>query len=415
TAGNRHSEIRPSKSEISNLKSQIPEPPPLEEWLKGRTILTVAQDGSGQFKTIQAALDALQPGQVVEVLDKGPYVETLTCVNKSDLGLFSRAGTVVRIEEWKEDPHSQGRLGLHFGNCSDLRLSGLTFECGTIPLETYRTLNLYDVPDTCIENCGFVSSPSDSVLRPALSLHPAAVRDSAYTTIRDCRFDEVSLSFRPAAFASNIRIEHCFFRSTTKAHPLTIHTSGDPSAKTVARVHHNVIISSTSTPVSFRCNNPAEDETNELVVDHNTISSRVPEGGWNRSLLVLYGLPAKDLRWTNNLLLGDPQFGINNDLPDSVRELALKHWQVIGNAFAEVHGSDPFLSKPGNHPLDLSSIPQDFSDSACFRIPATGPLATGSNDSSMPYIGALPPGPAPPDGDWLTRVLDRWESAENHR
>ncbi|MEZ6129027.1 MAG: hypothetical protein R3C59_10110 [Planctomycetaceae bacterium] len=195
------------------------------------------------------------------------------------------------------------------------------------------------------------------------------------------------------------------FRSITKAHPLIIRTSGDPAAKTIARVQHNVVLSTQSSPISFRCENPAEGETNELVVDHNTISSPVPEGGFNKSLLILYGLPTKSLRWTNNLLLGDPRFGISDPAVDL--ELALQHWQVTGNAFAEEHGSDPFLSKPGNHPLDLSSIRRDFSDSACFRIPATGPLATGSNDSSEPYIGALPPGPAPAEGDWLTRVIPR--------
>src|SRR5688500_5270859 len=35
---------------------KIAEPPPLDEWLKGREVLTVAQDGQARFKTIQAAL-----------------------------------------------------------------------------------------------------------------------------------------------------------------------------------------------------------------------------------------------------------------------------------------------------------------------------------------------------------------------
>lgn len=28
------------------------------------------------------------------------------------------------------------------------------------------------------------------------------------------------------------------------------------------------------------------------------------------------------------------------------------------------------------------------------------------------YIGALPPGPAPPEGDWFTRLLERWEEVQ---
>ena len=49
----------------------------MAEWLKGRTETTVSQDGRGQFKTIQAALDALRPGQFVRVLDRGLYRENL--------------------------------------------------------------------------------------------------------------------------------------------------------------------------------------------------------------------------------------------------------------------------------------------------------------------------------------------------
>jgi hypothetical protein len=40
------------------------------------------------------------------------------------------------------------------------------------------------------------------------------------------------------------------------------------------------------------------------------------------------------------------------------------------------------------------------------RIAADSPLATGGADGDLPkYIGAFPPGPAPKDGDWFTRLL----------
>jgi hypothetical protein len=100
----------------------IAEPPPLEEWLKGRTVLTVAQDGSAQFKTIQAALDALRPGQAVEVLDRGPYRETLFYHGLADTGLVSRHGTIIRM------PTTLNHI---FEETVGFRLSGFEF----IPFE----------------------------------------------------------------------------------------------------------------------------------------------------------------------------------------------------------------------------------------------------------------------------------------
>ena len=106
----------------------IPEPPPLEEWLKGREALTVAQDGSAQFTTIQAALNTLQPGQVVRVLDRGPYRERLELQDMpKDTGLVSDQGATIEFSEWKllwrEGTHDH-YIGHKFQNVDGFRLAG---------------------------------------------------------------------------------------------------------------------------------------------------------------------------------------------------------------------------------------------------------------------------------------------------
>jgi hypothetical protein len=46
------------------------------------------------------------------------------------------------------------------------------------------------------------------------------------------------------------------------------------------------------------------------------------------------------------------------------------------------------------------------------RIPADSPLAKQSPGGELPgYIGALPPGPAPREGDWFTRLRERWDKS----
>ncbi len=102
---------------------KIDEPPPLAEWLKGREILTVAKDGTGKFKTIQDALNALKPHQVVKVLDMGPYLESLRLqVVPEDTGLISEVNTVLDLPKTWNDNH--GHL---FGPVDGFRLSGFRF------------------------------------------------------------------------------------------------------------------------------------------------------------------------------------------------------------------------------------------------------------------------------------------------
>ena len=58
--------------------------------------LTVAQDGTGQYETIQAALDNIKPGQTIRVLDAAVYRESVSIGSRSrHAGLKSarRAGS----------------------------------------------------------------------------------------------------------------------------------------------------------------------------------------------------------------------------------------------------------------------------------------------------------------------------------
>jgi serine/threonine protein kinase len=71
-------------------------PPELSEYLRGRKILEVAQDGSKPFRTIAAALRKVASGEVIEVVDAGPYHENLDFEYlPPDVGLITKHRTVV--------------------------------------------------------------------------------------------------------------------------------------------------------------------------------------------------------------------------------------------------------------------------------------------------------------------------------
>ena len=130
---------------------QIPEPPPLAEWLRGREVLTVAQDGSEQFNTIQAALNAVQPGQVVKVLDRGPYRERLHLENvPPDTGLISEQRTVVELPDWWR---VDARVGHFFRNVDGFRLSGFRLTFPTKAEPPAQGINVFRASGFVLENC----------------------------------------------------------------------------------------------------------------------------------------------------------------------------------------------------------------------------------------------------------------------
>ena len=167
----------------------IPEPPPLEEWLKGRDVLTVAQDGSAQFTTIQSALNALQPGQVVRVLDRGPYRERLEIQDvPKDTGLVSDQGATIEFEEWKllwKEGTLDHYVGHYFHHADGFRLTG--FALGfpaekTGKNEDAHGLQVHRPHDFLLERC-WVKAPVEVVLE----YHDAGGPKSS--CVRECLID----------------------------------------------------------------------------------------------------------------------------------------------------------------------------------------------------------------------------------
>lgn len=146
---------------------EVAEPPALGEWLIGKEIITVAQDGTGDYKSIYDATrpEVVKPNQVIEVLDKGPYIENLNISGlPQDCGLVSRVGTIIVIAGWKPLPSPDKgytQQQAHFVSRSPgFRLSGFRFHYDRQPFA--MALQFFAFGGGIIENCVFIGTGRNS-------------------------------------------------------------------------------------------------------------------------------------------------------------------------------------------------------------------------------------------------------------
>ncbi len=356
---------------------QIPEPPPLAEWLKGRKILTVSQDGKGQFKTIKEALDALKPHQVVKVLDRGPYRESLIMgALPADTGLISDQQTVL---EAASGPDSLCYLGPLEG----FRLSGFRFQAAP-SFAKFALCHWIEPSGLVIENCYFDWSRLNQ--GTVLYLEPGKQRDSKPAVVRDCFFHSGIVAFESRAGNGPILLlERNYFKET--------HLGGTRRFQKVV-IRHNVFHHASKGTMWFEY---LKEIGEVLEISNNTFVSKYDP------VSIAYNAPKSGVVFRNNC--SDRMLGLDgkalNDLGDSIKNWQLDHncyirRGVLPKASSDVLAEPPFLSVDPSHPDYL-------------RIEADGPAAKGGAGGAWPsYIGALPPGPAPKEGDWFTRLRQRW-------
>jgi hypothetical protein len=379
-----------------------PEPPPLEGWLVGREILTVKQDGSAMFTKIQDALDALKPGQVVEVLDQRPYVETLSVLAApSDRGLVTRTATQLRVAKWDEQPNATDGFtwnGHRIVSPKGFRLSGFVFH--SEERVGSREANLFSCSSTVIEQCCFLTSSLSDLHR------------NVQTGVLNGRPGTFGLLVRECIFASGchfgvhshagidhgryILLRNVFERSVAGRYVgIVAETFGayDIRENVFMRVSYG----------SLRIGTHDSADRHNLRIQRNTFfdaqeairCSRIAPMGEVAIRDNLYDSSIAGIR-----LWDGAQVGMQS---------AKSTWQVANNMYTKApDGEGAFPLMAGDIVVGSPFISTDRTHRDYLRLnPAVFPKA--DNGQTIQY-GALPPGPAPPEGDWFTRLQERWKA-----
>lgn len=376
---------------------------PLKEWLKGRDILTVSQDGKGKFRTIQAALDASKSGQVVQVLDRGPYNENVFFSKPpNSIALVSEVNTQIDIPEWIEAPLGAGPPARAWWiHAHDLRLSGFTIRCPKIlsPYTSATAIRLGISGDGTIDSCRVLRDPEESrwpVLQDTPQVPPLGaltIFGPNNTTIRveDNNFEgyiSVTCLAKKLAFRRN-RIR-CWSYSG-----LTVSTEPQyllVSHNLMQSAYYGIVCTSRDTPM-----------IQSLLIHNNDLDTVM-----GPIFFEAHKVPSR-ARIENNVFRARQKKGIVFPTPE-FKDQATNSWKVGHNCYAqEIKDNPRFLY---NFPKQLSdlrfspgNLTENGADLIYRRLPADGPLASAGVGGDLPrYIGPVPPGPVPKGDDWLSRL-----------
>lgn len=384
------------------------EPPPLAEWIKGRKVLTVAQNGTGQFKTIHAALLALSPGQVVKVLDKGPYRERLNFQPPDDTGLVSEHGTVIDLPTWASPVKSAKPIGQYFWMANGFRLSGFHFTAENATARDFPSHGLLfsNAKAFVLENCRiqFPEIRGGELDLVATSIIWPKDHDAKEYVIRECLF-ESPLQITGTNRSGNLLVTRNWFRGHG-AHHIGLGGIGHDRL----RIHQNVFAGGKAdNPLKFAMGNGGS--ITRLDFTNNTMT--------DPGLLVVWrDVPNGEVIVQNNLRTLPGLFRIHDGAQEFIPR-ALANWQVGNNAYPRdvIPGEQGTAQSKGeippSIPADIRIAPTFLSDNPdhpdYLRLPVAHPLSKAGAGGWLPaYVGALPPGPAPKEGDWFTAMRLQW-------
>lgn len=393
------------------------EPPPLAQWLQGRKFVTVAQDGRGDFKTIPEALQASTDGQVVKLLDQGPYQLPVEVTFKRGGGLVSEVGTRVVLSDWvpgSDAPEDARRYRALQLNCpAGMRLAGLHFEPRELPQDAWQpwTLGIYGAGEIVIEGCRVQSNPHLSLSIPK--------RDDSQPVLNSAFFSVAPGELPRVWMRENLLGGSVEFDKLRRYEQIALERNivlgaggggiGVPPRVNQLVLRHNVFLAHTGVWLAFDPN--GESEGNHYLFANNVFQvQQSPIWFYPSTGEGAMASPPRRVTIENNFFRSQRGKGIDSFPARDDRAFAAEHWRVGHNVYAREPGGTEVASlelTKRDRVVEQPFLTLDPAKRDYLRIAAEGPLAASGAGGDLPgYVGVVPPGPAPVAGDWLARLRE---------
>jgi serine/threonine-protein kinase len=359
--------------------------------------LTVAQDGTGQYRTIGEALRLARPGMTIRVLDAATYPEQIFLTRTQHRGITLEAVRKARLAM----PPGGKRL-FHLMNVPGVCVRGFALTApagknGLIVVEGHAPGTLLEQLELQLDH----NEESVGVSLEDLQLKKGEVP----VVIRRCRFRggyAAIQAFGKQPVASILIRDNDF-----QASALGVAMSGSVRRVCVAgNTFHGLRAS------ALQIEHLMSDSEDLLLANNTMLACGAALRLWDT------GVRGKNVQVCNNLVLGaaeldmlalDSRGGKATNVP-GIGSTVLKQWEFAHN-WREV--KEP----PPDHPLAKGWIPagekdvrrariallsRDPGHADFLRFPKSSPLASrGAGGDLPPYIGALPPrGSAAWDWQW---------------
>lgn len=389
----------------AQAKGQAPSPPP-----PGAKLITVAQDGSADCRSIGEALELVAPEGVIRILDNAEYKEQLALNSPS-----KHQGVTIESPQRATIVGALPRTSVIYVTAPRVTLRGLA-----VRAETSQVILCcvgLNSAGTVVEDLEFRGRPGQEI--QAVSLEQLHAGDPPTPVqVRRCHFRSCAVAlrvsgiegdYRTVAICSNIAILDNVFESNE----VGLRCLGDVRNLLVAG---NRFVNCSIFAVQLEQLRGAP--RNLWVLNNSLIANRFGFRVWDREVV------DSDIHVLNNLTVQSSGLDWaafdNGDSPQTPRgpldtDLLHERWQVRGN-WREGGSPDknsplaPFWLKPGEHdrlvPM-LALVSRNAAHADFLRPAADSPLATGAANTDrtdLPkFVGALPPAGEPPF-DWQPLV-----------
>jgi len=178
-------------------------------------------------------------------------------------------------------------------------------------------------------------------------------------------------------------------------------------------VHHNVLVAGPDGGGMWQNWTWRDRDSQRFVMHNNTmfwpgsqVMFNVPE--WSRFKDLVHGA-----RLQNNIIIGQHALTFQAEAESRLDDIR-DDWMIDHNAIAVLKMKYNILPPAASDlVIKPNAISTDLADSSFARIGHGSPLATSGAGHDLPeYIGAVPPGPPPDTGDWLSRARLRFQAVK---